>query len=68
MIGISFRILWRALILLLGIALAFSVIDRGLPYLDQYLPAWLVFLIIYIFFAYIGVPVLIRLWRMVIKT
>ena len=67
MIGISFRILWRALILLLGIALAFSVIDRGLPYLDQYLPAWLVFLIIYIFFAYIGVPVLIRLWRMVIK-
>lgn len=67
MIGISFRILWRALILLLGIALAFGVIDKGLPYLDQYLPSWLVFLVVYIFFAYIGIPVLIRLWRMVIK-
>lgn len=67
MIGISFRIIWRLLILLLGITLAFGVIDQGFPYLDQYFPSWLVFLIVYLFVAYVGIPVLIRLWRLVIK-
>ncbi len=67
MIGISFRIIWRLLILLLGVTLAFGVIDQGFPYLDQYFPSWLVFLIAYLFVAYIGIPVLIRLWRVVIK-
>ncbi len=67
MIGISFRILWRLLILLLGIGLAFGVIDKGYPYLDKYFPSWLAFLLVYIFAAYIGIPVLIQLWRIVIK-
>ncbi|MDO8335303.1 MAG: LssY C-terminal domain-containing protein [Candidatus Saccharibacteria bacterium] len=67
MIGISFRILWRILILLLGVALAFGVIDTAYPFLHQYLPIWIVFLILYIGLAYIGIPALIRLWRMVIK-
>lgn len=67
MIGISFRILWRVLILLLGVALAFGVIDTAYPFLHQYLPVWIVFLILYIGLAYVGIPALIRLWRMVIK-
>ncbi|MBI3494993.1 LssY C-terminal domain-containing protein, partial [Candidatus Saccharibacteria bacterium] len=67
MIGISFRILWRVLILLLGVALAFGVIDTAYPFLHQYLPIWIVFLILYIALAYVGIPALIRLWRMVIK-
>lgn len=67
MISISFRILWRVLILLLGLVLAFGVIDQAVPYLDRYLPVGLVFLIIYILCAYIGIPALIRLWRLVIK-
>ncbi len=67
MIGISFRILWRILILALGIALAFGVINQAYPFLDQYMPVWLVFLVLYIALAYIGIPALIRLWRMVIK-
>lgn len=67
MIGISFRIVWRTLILLLGIGLAFGVVDKALPYLDRYMPIGLVFFVIYIFASYIGIPALIRLWRLVIK-
>lgn len=67
MIGISFRILWRILILALGFALAFGVINQAYPFLDHYMPVWLVFLLLYIGLAYLGIPALIRLWRMVIK-
>lgn len=67
MIGISFRILWRILILALGFALAFGVINQAYPFLDHYMPVWLVFLVLYIALAYVGIPALIRLWRMVIK-
>lgn len=67
MIGISFRILWRVLILLLGVALAFGVVDKAYPFLNRYLPVWIVFFVLYIALAYIGIPALIRLWRMVIK-
>lgn len=67
MFGIYFRIAWRLLILMLGIALAFGVVERAVPYLDRYMPIGFVFLIIYILSAYILIPALIRLWRLVIK-
>lgn len=67
MIGLVFRIFWRVLILLLGIALAFGLVDRGVPYLDTYLPLGIVFLMVYILAAYAIIPALIRLWRLVIK-
>lgn len=67
MFGIYFRIGWRILILLLGIVLAFGVVDRGVPYLDRYMPIGFVFLVVYILSAYLLIPTLIRLWRLVIK-
>lgn len=67
MIGISFRILWRLLILALGLALAFGVVDKAFPVLHRHLPIGFVFLLLYIFAAYVGIPALIRLWRLVIK-
>lgn len=67
MFGFYFRLLWRLLILLLGVALAFGVVDRGVPYLHRYMPIGLVFLTVYLISAYILIPALIRLWRLVIK-
>lgn len=62
-----FRIFWRVAILLLGLVLAFGVIDRAIPYLDRYFPLWIVFFVAYLFTAYLGIPTLVRLWRVVIK-
>lgn len=67
MIGISFRIIWRLLILLLGVVVAFGVVDKAFPFLDHYLPVWGAFLVLYIGLAYFAIPSLIRLWRIVIK-
>jgi hypothetical protein len=67
MFGIYFRVAWRLLIFLLGITLAFGVIDRGVPYLHRYMPIGLVFLVVYLVSAYVAIPALIRLWRLVIK-
>lgn len=61
------RAIWRILILVLGLVLAFGVVDKAFPYLDHYLPVGIVFLILYIVIAYVGIPFLIRLWRIVIK-
>ena len=62
-----FRVIWRILILALGVVLAFGVIDKAFPYLDHYLPMGIVFLILYVIVAYAAIPFLIRLWRIVIK-
>lgn len=67
MFGIYFRLLWRALILLLGLVLAFGLVDRAVPYLHKYMPIGLVFFIVYLIAAYAAIPALIRLWRLVIK-
>lgn len=67
MINILLRICWRLIILLLGVVIAFGIVDQAFPYLDKYLPISIVFLILYIFASYIGIPALIRLWRVVIK-
>lgn len=60
------RTLWRLVILLIGIGLVYGAV-RIYPYADARLPAFVVLLLIYIFFAYIGIPTLIRLLRIFIK-
>jgi hypothetical protein len=67
MFSIYFRLGWRFLIFLLGIVLAFGVVDKAVPYLHRYMPIGLVFLVIYLLAAYVAIPALIRLWRIVIK-
>ncbi len=67
MIGISFRIIWRALILILGLGLAYITVNKAVPYLEQRFPIAIVFLLIYILLAYLAIPALIRLWRIFIK-
>lgn len=66
MVRFLLRNLWRGLILLVGIGLVVAVI-QAYPYMHAKLPAFIIFLLLYIFFAYIGIPMLIRLLRIVIK-
>jgi len=66
MVRFLFRNFWRGLILLVGITLVLAVI-KVYPYMHAQLPAFVIFLLIYIFFAYVGIPTLIRLLRIVIK-
>ncbi len=66
MVRFLLRNLWRGLILLIGITLVLAVI-KAYPYMHAQLPTFVIFLLLYIFFAYVGIPTLIRLLRIVIK-
>ncbi len=61
------RSLWRLVILLVGIGLVWVMARIIYPYANEYMPAFFVLLFLYIFFAYIGLPMLIRLLRIFIK-
>ena len=67
MFSLIFRLFWRFLIFALGIALAWVAITEVYPYADSQLPAFLVVFIFYCVFAYGIIPLLIRLFRIVIK-
>lgn len=67
MFSLYFRILWRIIILALGVGLAFMIVQKAVPYLDKRLPTAIVILLLYLLAAYIIIPFLIRLWRLVIK-
>jgi LssY-like putative type I secretion system component LssY len=67
MFSLIFRLFWRALIFALGIVLAWLAITKVYPYADSQLPAFLVIFIFYCVFAYGIIPLLIRLFRIVIK-
>lgn len=60
------RTLWRLVIFMIGLGLVYATV-RIYRYADDQLPAFVVLLLIYIFFAYIGIPTLIRLLRIFIK-
>lgn len=66
MLHFFLRSLWRLVILLIGILLVWAVV-RVYPYAHDQMPAYFIFLLIYIFFAYIGIPTLVRLLRIFIK-
>lgn len=67
MFGFIFRVLWRIVILCIGVALIWASIFKIYPYADSRLPAFIALLLVYCFFAYIAIPALIRLFRLVIK-
>jgi hypothetical protein len=67
MFGFLFRTVWRIFIFLVGgIVIWFTIFDIY-PYADSRLPAFVVVLLIYCLSAYIVVPMLIRLFHVVIK-
>ncbi len=67
MLGIVFRLIWRLVVLVAGITVAYLIIKSLFPYLDRHLPLLLVVAILYAISAYIAIPLLIRLWRVAIK-
>lgn len=67
MFSFIFRLLWRILIFALGMILAWFFIIEIYPYADSRLPAFVVILLLYCLFTYIMIPLLIRLFRVVIK-
>lgn len=66
MLHFILRSLWRAVILLIGVGFVWAAV-RLYPMADARMPAFIVLFLIYIFFAYIGIPTLIRLLRIFIK-
>lgn len=67
MFSLIFRLFWRVLILLIGATLGWIAITEVYPYADSRLPAFVVILLLYCIFAYGIIPLLIRLFRIVIK-
>lgn len=67
MIARLLRILWRVLILALGAAVLWLAIAYLIPYIDARLPLFVALLFAYCLFAYIVIPNLIRLFRLVVK-
>lgn len=67
MFSLIFRLFWRTLIFGLGVVVAWLAITKVYPYADSRLPAFLVVFIFYCVFAYGIIPLLIRLFRIVIK-
>jgi len=67
MFSLIFRVFWRILIFAIGIAIAWLAITKVYPYADSQLPAFLVIFIFYSVFAYGVIPLLVRLFRIVIK-
>lgn len=66
MLRFFLRSLWRLVILLIGVILVWAVV-RLYPYAEDRMPAFILYLLIYIFFAYVGIPALVRLLRIFIK-
>lgn len=67
MFSLIFRLFWRALIFTLGMILIWFSVTKVYPYADSQLPAFLVIFIFYCVFAYGIIPLLVRLFRIVIK-
>ncbi len=68
MIRFALRSLWRALILAAGVLILWWVIFKAVPYADARLPIFVVVVLAYCFLVYVVVPVLIRIFRLFIKS
>ncbi len=64
MVRVILRSVWRLLILLAGASLLWFTLFRVYPYADTRLPAFIVLLLIYAFFAYVAIPSLVRILRL----
>ena len=67
MINWLLRLIWRVFVFIVGIFLSYGIIFRFYPYIDQKLPVALAMLLTYLVVAYMFIPFLIRLWRIVLK-
>jgi hypothetical protein len=67
MFSFIFRLLWRFLIFTLGVSIVWVSVTKIYPYADSRLPAFLVVFLLYCAFAYGIIPLLFRLFRVVIK-
>ncbi|HEU5121417.1 MAG TPA: LssY C-terminal domain-containing protein [Candidatus Saccharimonadales bacterium] len=67
MIGTFLRLLWRLFIGLLTLVLAHFTLFLFFPYLRNRFPLFITLIILYILIAYFGIPLLVRLWRFVIR-
>lgn len=65
--GFVLRLVWRLLIFLLGVYVVYAAVFLAFPYLSDKLPLAIVLLVLYCLLAYIAIPALVRLWRLVIK-
>jgi hypothetical protein len=66
-IGFIIRSIWRLLVLVLGVDLAYAATFVAYPYLDKRLPFFIVLVVLYIGLAYFALPALLRTWRLVIR-
>lgn len=66
MIGTLLRLLWRLLVGLIAVALAYGTTFLFYPYLHNHFPMLFDLIIIYILVAYIGIPFLVRIWHFVL--
>lgn len=67
MIGTLFRLLWRMFVGIIAVALAYETVFLFYPYLDNRLPLLINLIILYVLVAYIGIPLLVRLWHLVLR-
>ncbi len=67
MIRFTFRLIWRVIILLLGLGIAYATAFIIFPYLDRQLPLFFALLVTYIVLAYFGLPALMRTWRIFMR-
>jgi len=65
--GFLFRLLWRIVIFVIIVYLAYATVFLLFPYLDDKLPLVFALLLIYAILAYFAIPLVIRLWRVVFK-
>lgn len=67
MFGFILRFFWRIFVGLVTLLLAFLTMYMIYPYLNDRMPALIAIVILYLAAAYIGIPFLVRMWRLVIK-
>lgn len=67
MIGTFLRWLWRLAVGAVAVGLAWVTFFLAYPYLDAHLPLLFVLAILYVWIAYVGIPLLVRLWHVVLR-
>lgn len=67
MIGFLIHTVWRLIVLIVGIALAYLSAFVAFPYLDRRLPFFIAVLVFYVGLAYFALPALVRAWRLLIR-
>jgi hypothetical protein len=67
MISSLFRVLWRIFIFALGAICIWISVEYIFPYINDRAPAFFALFVVYCLFAYLIIPNLIRLFRVVIK-